>query len=747
MKYRFILIFIFSFSTFVSVAQTEPQPDTQTDTVKTVNINEVVVSASKFEDNRMRVSQQVNVTPAREIRLQNPQTTADLLQTTGSVFVQKSQAGGGSPVIRGFEASRILYVVDGVRWNNLIYRAGHLQDVIKTDPFAFDRMEVLYGPSSTMYGSDALGGVINIFTKQPRLSLDDKLLVHANAAVRYATANDEKTVHVDVNIGGKKFASLTSFTLSDFGDVKMGKTAGVMDTVWGLRNYYVERVDGKDSLVSNSDPYKQVFSGYTQYNVLQKFLFRPNAHTNHSLNLQYSTSTDIPRYDRLTDAHSNPDYKLRFAEWNYGPQEHLVAGYTFRWLNDASFFGDVSAAVNYQMVEESRHSRRFQHSSSDYRTSQIENVDVLGFDVDFVHRGDHQTFRVGLESQLNWLTSTAERVSISGGENLPAASRYPNGENYMHRGAVYTSLSWNLGEKFVLNHGLRMEYVELHSVFNDTAFFPFPFNSVTQTNIPVSGNIGLNFLPNERLKIGALVSTGFRAPNVDDMSKVFETVPGELIVVPNPNLGPEQTINFELNITKFIGQRVRWENVGFYTLFRNAIAVDRFSFNGETTTVYDGDTVDVYAAQNKNRAYVTGFNSNIQADITPWLAASASFTYTYGRVKTDSSDAPLDHIPPTFGRVGVRYHDKKLSAEFYTLFNGWKRIEDYSSSGEDNPQYATADGMPGWYTLNLKASYTINRFIALQAGMENILDLNYRTFASGVHAPGRNIYGTLRLSI
>lgn len=730
-------------TTIGAIVSTKSFAQTETDTVKTVNIREVVISANKYEDNRLRVSQQVALLPSSEIRFQNPQTTADLLQNSGSVFVQKSQGGAGSPVIRGFEASRVVLVVDGVRMNNLIYRAGHLQDIITTDPFTFDRVEVLYGPSSTMYGSDALGGVVHMFTKQPRLSLTNKTKVNANAALRYATANQEMTAHVDANIGGKRWASFTSFTVSDFGDITIGKSAGGIDSVWGKRNYYVERINGQDSLVKNDDPYKQVFTGYTQYNVLQKVLFKPSPTIAHQLNVQYSTSSNVPRYDRLTDL--DPNDVLRNADWYYGPQEHLLIGYSFRSFSDSSFFNSVNGGVSFQKIQESRHQRRF---GRPYLQNRIEDVNVIGYDLDLMHRRAAQTFRFGFEGQMNYLNSTAFNSGVETDTAFSIDTRYPNGANSMETWALYVTHEWNLGEKLVFNDGLRLEYIHLFSQFDDTTVYAFniPVKEITQTNIPVSGNIGLTYLPTPRTKIAGLISTGFRAPNIDDLTKLFESTSSRLIV-PNPDIKPEQTLNFELNVTKFIGERVRWENVGFYTLFRDAIVVDRFAFNGEPTVIYNGDTADVYAPQNKQRAYITGFNSNIQADITSYLAASGSITYTYGRIKTDTVDIPLDHIPPVFGRVGLRYHDKKLTAEAYTVFNGWKRIEDYYPNGEDNEAYATSEGMPGWYTINFKASYTINKYIALQAGVENILDLNYRTFASGVHAPGRNIFGTLRLSI
>lgn len=123
-----------------------------------VSLNETVVAASRGSQARTAVAQQVRVIRRTEIERMNAPSTADLLSNTGQVFVQKSQQGGGSPVIRGFEASRVLLVVDGVRMNNAIYRAGHLQNVITMDNAALDRAEVLFGPASTVYGTDALGG-------------------------------------------------------------------------------------------------------------------------------------------------------------------------------------------------------------------------------------------------------------------------------------------------------------------------------------------------------------------------------------------------------------------------------------------------------------------------------------------------------------------------------------------------------------------------------------------------------------
>jgi hemoglobin/transferrin/lactoferrin receptor protein len=134
---------------------------------------------------------ELKVITAKSLAFDNLPTSADVLQNTGNVLVQKSQLGGGSPCDRGFETNKVLLVVDGIRMNNTIYRAGHLQNIITLDNAAMDKIEILYGPGSVMYGSDALGGVMQFFTKDPVFAPGGEQASHANAFLRYATAADE----------------------------------------------------------------------------------------------------------------------------------------------------------------------------------------------------------------------------------------------------------------------------------------------------------------------------------------------------------------------------------------------------------------------------------------------------------------------------------------------------------------------------------------------------------------------------
>jgi hemoglobin/transferrin/lactoferrin receptor protein len=710
--------------------------------IKMINLNEVVISVNKIEESKRTVAQYVEVLTAKEIANSQSQTTAELLSNAAGVFVQKSQLGGGSPVLRGFEASRIVLVVDGVRMNNIIYRAGHLQNVITLDNNILDRTEILFGPSSTIYGSDALGGVVHFYTKKPLLAVDGKKTnIGVNFLSRYGSADNELTNHLDFNIGTKKFASLTSFTYSRFDDLKGGKNQNPFYTSsFGERPYYAERINGQDSLVKNSDRYKQVQSGYSQYDILEKLLFQQNEHLSHGFNIQFSNSTDVPRYDRLTDPKGSG---LNYAQWYYGPQTRLLTAYDLNLKDPDSKFQNIHLGVNYQNIEESRHTRKFGNDNLTHRT---EKVNVLGVDLEFQRIKKSNNIRFGFDGQFNTLKSTANNENIVTGSISPLDTRYPDGDNTMMNAALYFSHTWQINEKLILTDGLRAGFSMLHSTFVDTSFYHFPFTEVNQNTPVYSGSIGIINNPTEDWKLSLLFSTGFRVPNVDDLSKVFESSAGS-VIVPNPDLKPEQTFNSELGITKFFDGNTRWENSIYYTRFFDAIVTDKFTFNGQDSIMYDGEMSQVMANQNKKDAYIYGFSSAVTSQCNEYFLLSFMMSYTYGRIKTDSSDYPLDHIPPFLARLQVTYNYKNFSSDFFVNYNGWKKLKNYNLNGEDNEQYAPPEGMPAWFTVNFRASYKVYKMITLQAGVDNIFDTQYRTFASGINAPGRNIYASLRFNL
>ena len=722
----------------------------QQDTMEEKSLDEAVVYSNKFVEKKKNLAQKIDVISAKSIARFNGQNTGDLLINTGNVFVQKSQQGGSSPVIRGFEASRVLLVVDGIRMNNAVYRAGHLQNAITVDQNMLERVEVIYGPASTMYGSDGLGGVLHFRTKSPLLSSNDKLKVAGSALLRYSSANEEKTGHADLSLGGKKFAWLQSYTFSDFGDMKMGDNYKSKYPNFGKRSQYIKTINGIDSVVTNDDDRIQRYSGYKQWDITQKLLFKQSDKVSHNLNFQYSNSSDVPRYDRLQDTRNfggSIGTTLRYAEWFYGPQTRLLTAYELN-VGHVGFLNELRVNLNYQDIKESRQQREYRRY--DRFDSRREHIKVMGFIIDGRKTWGNHELNVGIDGQLNDVKSAADRTNLTTGAKTKLDTRYPDGTNKMNYFGLYAQhLCTIKNGKWVLNDGIRLQAVSLHSTVVDNSFFNLPVTDIKQSPFAVTGNLGLVFMPNPNSRISWNISSGFRAPNVDDAVRIFESSTAtKRVIIPNSEIDPEYTYNFDLGITQKIKDIVRLELTGFYTIFRNAITTAPFKLNGQDSIVYNGVTSAVYASQNVNKAYVTGFNVRLRVDFTKKLSWDNTISYTYGRFKNpDGTKKPLDHVPPVFGKTSLEYSNKKFNTEFYCLFNGWKKIKDYNPDGEDNGQYATVDGMPSWFTFNWRASYSFTKNLTLQAGVENIGDRNYRYFASGFSAPGRNFILALRAGL
>ena len=699
-------------------------------------LKDVVIYANKFPTLSKNIVQRV-VALTDKILLQQQASTADILTASGQVFVQKSQAGGGSPVVRGFEASRVLLMVDGIRMNSAIFRAGHLQNIITVDNMILDRVEIIYGPSSTLYGSDALGGVVNLFTKQPQLYISNlssnkaPWKVNGNLVYRYVNGQNENRQHVDVNIANNKWAYLTSFTNSTFGDMRQGNKRAAAYPDFGKRLFYVVRENNIDVVKDNSTSVNiQKLSGYNQTDLLQKVLYKPNENTTHLLNVQISNSSAINRYDRLKETSIGlPVY----SEWYYGPQVRNMFGYKLTKSQLKGYFQKMNANVNYQHLEESRISRRFKSNNKDFR---FEEVDLFGLNMDLLHQGKSSELNIGIESYYNVVGSTAYRNNIETNLRSAIATRYSDGPTNMSNHAIYVQHTKFFTGNWVLNSGLRLNNVQLNAHFKDTALMNFPFTDAKQNNTAITGNLGMAYNGADGLRIAFGASSGFRAPNVDDLTKVFDTRTG-YVVVPNKDLKPEYTYNAEVNISKTTSNYSLGASL-FYTWFKNALVVDVFKWNNSSTIIYQGVKSDVFATQNKAKAVVYGFNLNGSANLTPNTMLSATYTYTKGTYNNGTKEMPLDHIPPTYGRVGLKHGNDKWNAELFSVFNGWKHIEDYNLNGEDNEIYATKEGMPSWMTINFASYFTPTKKLSIGFQIENITDLNYRYFASGISAVGRN---------
>jgi hemoglobin/transferrin/lactoferrin receptor protein len=705
------------------------------------SLEEIFVSFNKWEQNSREIPNMIEKVNLRDVRLRNPQTTADLLGQTGSVFIQKSQLGGGSPMIRGFATNRVLMVVDGVRMNNAIYRSGNIQNIISIDPFTLGAAEVIFGPGSLIYGSDAIGGVMDFHTLKPELSTNNKLMIKGSSTIRYASANNEQTAHFDVNVAKGKWSFITALTYSKFDDIKMG----VHGPNSYLRNEYVDRINNVDSIVTNKNPRIQRFSGYEQLNLLQKIRYQLSRSLDLTYTFSYAGTGDAPRYDRLIQYRNG---KLRFAEWSYGPMLWRSHNITLSDNNKSNLYDDARWIIGYQNYAESRIDRT---RATTNRNTQSEHVDAYSLNWDAQKKIGKGSLYYGIEYVYNQVGSVGSRTNISTNAVIPYVSRYPNNSHWQ-TGGVYSSYKINLKEKWTLLSGLRYSYNQLNASF-DTTFIKFPYRKANIKDGGLTGNLGLVYRPSAAVQINGNLSSGYRMPNVDDVGKLFESVPGNL-TVPNPNLTSEYAWNAEIGTVIRFSNRLKLELNVFHTWLNNAITLRPFQFNENDSIIFNGVKSKVQALQNVSTARVWGLQTSLHYQISRDLFVQSFANWINGEETDDvkNEQVPLRHAPPFYGNTNLRYSRNKFFIEFASYYNGAVAADQLAPVEQAKTDIYAKDAngkpySPSWYTLNLKAAYQIDPKTSFTAGWENITNQRYRPYSSGIVAAGSNLIFSVRRSL
>lgn len=704
---------------------------------KTIYLSPIVISANKWEQDRKEVPNKITAISTTEISFENPQTSADILGISNEVFIQKSQLGGGSPMIRGFSTSSVLLVIDGVRMNNAIYRSGNIQNVISIDGNNVENVEIVFGPGSVIYGSDALGGVMDFHTRDVKLAYIDKTNFSLNAFTRYSSANQEKTAHLDLNFGKKKWGFYTGLTFSGFDDLSMGNN--------GNNEYqrleYIDRQNGKDTILKNPDPNVQLYSGYNQFNLLQKFRFKPNNFVNINYSFHLSTSSNIPRYDRLIQY---KDSALRYAEWYYGPQNWIMNSLEIKHFEKNKAYDAAKMIFAIQNLEESRIDRNYKSDELRIRT---EKVDIYTLNLDFEKMmGNKNTLFYGIEAAINKVRSEGETKNIITDDVAQSASRYPDGKNNYQSYAAYSSFKSNVSKKITLVAGLRYSYLILHSTLSDN-FYNLPYNKIDLNTGSLNGSVGMVYRPADDWQLNTNLSTGFRAPNLDDIAKVFDSEPGN-VVVPNEDLKPEYAYNIDLGVVKSFEEIAKIDLTIFYTYLTDAMVRRDYSIDGKDSIMYDGELSKVEAVVNASSANIYGASFTAFTKVFKSFSVRTNLTYTYGR---DDEDIPLRHVAPLFGSTALTYKSERTEIELYANYNSKKSFNNLAPSEAQKPFiYATDENgnpySPSWWTLNLKSSTKITDYLRINFGIENILNKRYRPYSSGIVAPGRNFIVSLRAS-
>jgi len=720
---------------------------------KDQTLEEVILSVGRNAVSRKQIAEKVAVIDAQTIELQRPSTGADLVGLSPGVRIQKSQGGGGSPVIRGFEANRILMVVDGVRMNNAIYRSGHLQNAITVNPNTVERVEVIYGSSSVAYGSDALGGVIHYYTKSPLINSEEKS--SSSFSSDFSSANLGTVNSFSTELSFNKWASLTSISYSNFGDIRMGTRRAHGYANWGLTPFYSEnsRYSYQANPSLNENPNIQKNTAYNQLDLFQKFLVKLNDENQLVFNFQYSNSSDIPRYDKLIEQRNGT---LRYGEWFYGPQKRILIAPQLKLFPQKRFMNSGRITFAYQNIDESRNSRAFE---SFIRQTQKENVQVWSLNGDFEFElNQKHSFSYGFEGTFNKVRSFAfgKELVVQQNEVVALKPSTPFPTRYPSKGSTYDSFAsfvnwiWDLNNELTVNFGMRFTNTNLEARWKEYYNINALLEAVNLDALALTQTLALTYRPTEKIQWNLILSNGFRNPNIDDVGKIREN--NGVLVVPNPSLFPEYAYNFELGIKRYFDQSKNYLSLrGFSTLISRHIGRSNYIIFSDTTTPdqatirYNGEEVETYANNNLGNRYLYGGSLDGYYSLNTFLALRGNLSFIQA-VKSEKY-GPLPSISPAFGRIFIEYQKSNWLSYLSFEFSDNKNIEAYSIGGEDgleetpllseNPLlYA---GTPAWSELSWLAQYRWKKSTSFRIALENILDTHYRPFASGISAPGRNL--------
>ena len=700
-------------------------------------LQELVISSSRWCQESDVIPAKVTLLGFEQTNRYNPQTAADMLGLSGEVFIQKSQYGGGSPVIRGFATNRLLYSVDGVRMNTAIFRSGNIQNVISLDPFAIGSTEVLFGPGAVCYGSDAIGGVMLFNTLSTQYSNGEKPLLMASATLRSASVSWEKTAHAHFGVSWKRWALLSSFSYSSFGDLRQGMHGPEKYVMPYLVVPGYDETGVFDQVIENSDKRLQSPSAYSQYNVMQKLRYSPVPEVNLEYAFHLSRTSEYARYDRHQRMRNG---KPRYAEWNYGPQKWMMNHLRFEHLHPNAIYDSLRVNLAMQRFEESRISRNLGESLRETQTEEVyawsANLDV------FKNLRPNLVLLYGTEFVKNDVASYGVGTDIVSSETLQITSRYPMADWYSL--GVYSQIEWSMHRTLNMEAGLRYNHYYAKSDFSQVGYnVPFALQYASDAG-NVSGNVGVNWRPSQHCLFRINYARGFRAPNVDDMGKLFDSVDG-YVSVPNPDLKLEYADNIELGMVFCIGTFAKVGLTAFYTHLSNAIVRRNYVFNNSPTMEYQGEECVVQALQNAAEANVWGVQGSIDSRFARWFYAEANISWQRGFEELDNGDiSPSRHVVPLFGRAAIGFKRKALCVEAYSAFQAECSAADMpeEEKGKTEIYALDSDGKPyspAWITLNMRASYDFKFGLSVNATLENITDRRYRPYSSGISAPGINL--------
>jgi outer membrane receptor for ferrienterochelin and colicin len=624
------------------------------------------------------------LTLVHEDKIQSSKLTTDSLAMEPGIFLQQTTPGQGAAIVRGLKGSEVLHLVDGFRLNNAIFRNAPTQYLALVAPGAVERIEVVRGAPASLYGSDAVGGVVQVLSRIPSF---DHAGSRGSAYLAVDTADLGKIVRASYEAGNQSLAGLISGEYLDTGNRRVGGGQRVAPSAY----------DAKGARIAISAT--------------------PDESSSWLFDLQYARQPSTPRTDELVSGFGQTEPSSE--EFFFSPNERQFAHLRHTrngWLWSADWTFDAG----WQRIVDDRVTRNF---GSQVRRHEENSSDLFGLTISAAKDMDGGSWIVGVDYYHDSVDSERIEEDVTSRQTQSVLPRFPDGSTVDHL-AVYGNVLRNLGNGHSISGGLRFSAIETDIGVSST------------DEDDISADIGWLYDITARTQLTVNVGYGFRAPNAFDLGTLGER-PGNRFNIPNPNLESEHITQFD------IGLRHHREDLDVELTLFNLHYTDRIASVLTGAVTMDGR--DIVQSQNVSSADIRGVEGFIHLVLSPSLAADLVVNFVYGeQTENDGTENPADRIPPFNGRLSFQYQaSDSLLIEPYFLFAG---SQDRLSARDVQDVRINPAGTPGWLTANIAASWQPGERWRATARVENMFDKRYRMHGSGIDATGWNLSLSLRLN-
>jgi hemoglobin/transferrin/lactoferrin receptor protein len=627
------------------------------------------------------------------------------LQNEVGVLVQQTARGQASPFLRGLTGQQVLILIDGVRVNNAIFRAGPNQYFNLIDPGQVDHIEVLRGAQSTLWGSDAIGGVINIVTRR--------------------AARDQGDYR------GGQFREI--YSTADSGSYSRLSAEGWRGCggFFGGASYLNVR-----DLDRGGELGRQPFTNYDQYagDVRYDYLLTNDAML--TVALSHFEQQDVPRSDRFAPFVFGPPASTPRPTF-FDPQQRDLAYIRIQGTACSDWFDAYTTTLSYQRNKEG--SREIRSAT---RTDIGEfDVDTLGYNLTLAR--DFEAYGrlvYGVDYYYDDVDAFRNRLNPATGVATADNPQFPDDSRYDRVGAF---VGWEVlvTQRLTATAGVRYENSDASGTINAVSGTRIDFERTYQDWI---GSVGLIYEIDPMLHLVGSVSEGYRAPNLDDLT-ADNPVLQNAQDVPSLDVQPEHAVTYEIGL-KLNSPRLRMQVFEFWTDLEDAILRQAVNAAGvPVPNVIGPNGVPVPGSNSFIRdnfdSYINGTELAGEYLLSSGWSAYGNFWYTYGQDL--ERNEPYSRIPPTQGILGLRSREER-GRQWLDLYTALVRHQDRYAAQNNIDARFPLGGTPGYGTLNLRLGTTFGRQARhrISVSLENITDRAYRVLGSGVDGPGFNaIFG------